>query len=222
MTVFVLKWIAIVTMLIDHVGYIFMSGFSSYLIFRSIGRLAFPIFAFFIAEGCYMTKNVHKYLLRLFAFVLISELPFDFAFHGTWVYIGYQNIFFTLLLGVLSIYLYNRLLDKGEINKYFALVPPVIMAAVAEFLHTDYGGIGVLIIFFLYYFRESFSMRALVLLSGNIILAILSGPIQLLGALTIIPLYFYNGRKGMDIKYFFYAFYPAHLLILAIIYSWKI
>ncbi len=217
MTVFALKWIAIVTMLIDHVGYIFMSGSSSYLIFRSIGRLAFPIFVFFIAEGCFRTKNIHKYLLRLFAFALISELPFDYAFHGAWVYTGYQNIFFTLFFGAFSIYCFNRFLEKSKTYASFAFISPVLMAAAAEFLHTDYGGIGVIMIFFLYYYRKSFLLQALILLFGNLTLAVLSSPIQLIGALTIIPLYLYNGGRGKDIKYFFYAFYPVHLLILAII-----
>ena len=74
MSAFVLKIIAIITMFIDHIGYIFSNGKISY--FNYIGRLAFPIFAFQISEGYLHTKNLKKYFLRLFLFALISQIPF--------------------------------------------------------------------------------------------------------------------------------------------------
>lgn len=215
MTVFILKWIAIVTMLIDHVGYIYITRFPDYYIFRGIGRFAFPIFVFFIAEGCIKTQDIKKYMIRLFSFALISEFAFDYAFHGTLVYIDYQNIFFTLFLGALSIYAFNQFQEKDKFFK-FAFLMPILMSVAAEFLHTDYGGIGVLMIFFLYYYRQNFRHQALVLVFGNITLALSSHPIQFLGILTIVPLYFYNGQRGKNAKYLFYAFYPVHLLILGL------
>ena len=215
MTVFILKWIAIITMLIDHVGYIYITRFPDYYIFRGIGRIAFPIFVFFIAEGCFKTKDIRKYMMRLFIFALISEFAFDYAFHGTWLYFHYQNIFFTLFFGALSIYSFNYFHEKDKYLRV-AFMMPVLMSVAAEFLHTDYGGVGVLLIFFLYYFHDNFKHQAFVLVLGNIILAFSSHPIQLLGILTIFPLYFYNGQRGKNAKYLFYVFYPAHLLILGL------
>ncbi len=217
MTAFIFKWIAIVAMLMDHVGSVFITASPDYFIFRGIGRLAFPIFVFFIAEGCFKTRNIKKFLLRLFIFALISEFPFDFAFFGTGVYLYHQNIFFTLFLGALSIYTFTQFQEKDKPYKSLSMMMPFLIAVVAEFLYTDYGGVGVLMIFYLYYFRENFRYQALVLVFGNIVLALSSSPIQLLGILTIIPLYYYNGQRGKNFKYLFYAFYPVHLLVLGVI-----
>lgn len=125
-----LKIIAIVCMLIDHIGavilerYLYANGLSyktmqmmveggfgnlqkvviADLILRLIGRLAFPIFCFLLVEGFYYTSNRAKYVLRLFLFALISEVPFDFAFKNSWLEFSYQNVFFTLTIGLLTIW----------------------------------------------------------------------------------------------------------------------
>ena len=117
MTSFVLKIIALITMFIDHSGYVFVGSFS---FCNFIGRIAFPIFAFQISEGYKHTKNLKKYFLRLGIFALISQIPFSlfsFKYHGGNILI--LNVFFTLFLGLLSIYLYdyiNNLLQKQMSN----------------------------------------------------------------------------------------------------------
>ncbi len=210
MTGFILKIIAIVTMLIDHIGYIFITEHGLNLIFRGVGRLAFPIFAFLIAEGCSKTGDIKKYKYRLLAFAFISEIPFDFAFYNTYLEFSHQNVFFTLLLGTVAVYFYDQYNDNKKF-KYLAIIFP---AVIAEILHTDYGAVGVLIIVTIYLMKDDLKKQIYVIIFGNLILTMLSHPIQLLGMLTVIPIYFYNGERGINIKYFFYVFYPLHLLIL--------
>ena len=96
---FTLKWIAIVSMLIDHMGAIL---FPQYIEMRIVGRLAFPIYCFLLAEGAVHTSNIRRYEIRLLAFACLSDIPFDLAFFGG-VTLEHQNVFFTLLLGVLVI-----------------------------------------------------------------------------------------------------------------------
>jgi lysylphosphatidylglycerol synthetase-like protein (DUF2156 family) len=214
-----LKLIAIITMLIDHIGAILVpSNTMQYLIMRCIGRLAFPIFVFLLVEGFYHTRDMKKYLLRLGAFALISEIPFDFAFYGKVLEFKHQNIFFTLLLGLLCMYLmremekkYNRqIIVMNILNALLTLV----FSITAFILKTDYGFAGILLIVAFYLFRGSKLMLgfSLLFVSGYLLKYI-----NIYATLAIIPISFYNGQKGKSIKYAFYIFYPAHLLILAVI-----
>lgn len=98
-----LKWIGLITMLIDHVGLIL---FPQFWFLDIIGRISFPIFAFTTAVGFMYTRNVPRYGLRLFACAVISEPFFDLALFGTPFYLGRQNVLFTLALGVLMLYLW--------------------------------------------------------------------------------------------------------------------
>lgn len=216
MSTFALKLIAITSMLIDHVAGVFIPANSwPYLICRLIGRLAFPIYAFLIVEGFYHTRNIKKYLLRLGIFALISEVPFDLAFYNKWFYGKHQNIFFTLFLGLLTIYLINMAENKYKEKMLVVnLVNTAITLAscfLAVLLKTDYKFTGILLIVAFYLFRGNklMSTITMVILSGNII--------QAFSALSIIPISFYNGKKGRNIKYLFYVFYPAHLIILYLI-----
>ncbi|WP_461817744.1 TraX family protein, partial [Faecalimonas sp.] len=98
---FQLKIIAIIAMIIDHIGLFF---FPEHILFRIIGRISFPIFAFLIVEGFYHTRDIWKYMFRLGVFAVLSEIPFDLLTTGKVFDLRHQNVFFTLLIGVILMY----------------------------------------------------------------------------------------------------------------------
>ncbi len=203
----VLKWIAIVTMAVDHIGAIL---FPQYPVLRVIGRLAFPIFCFLLVEGFVYTSNLKKYMGRMLLFALIAEIPFDLVFRNRFFAPDYQNVFWTLLLGLLVLYLVNRLPQK-----WMGLLAGIGIMILAQVVNTDYAAGGVLLIFVLYWFRNNellkYIVMALVLILGY-------GGTEIVGLVAILPMMLYNGQRGKhSMKYFFYVFYPCHLLILYLI-----
>lgn len=201
---FTLKIIAVVTMLIDHIGLIF---FPQYPILRFIGRISFPIFAFLIAQGCYYTSNIKKYMLRMLIFAVITELFFDFAFYDK-IYISHQNVLFTFTFAIIAIYIFNT---YGRVAGYLGIV---LFAIMADLLGTDYGAFGVMLVAIFYFTMGDFKLR---MLSGTVFTLGFSLSFQRLCALAMIPIALYNGKRGRNIKYFFYIVYPGHLLILWLI-----
>lgn len=200
---FTLKMIAILTMVIDHVGYML---FPEMTILRAIGRISFPLFCFLIVEGFYHTRNTFNYLIRLSVFALISEIPFDLAFHGEPFNWQYQNVFFTLSLGLLCLFCLE---EMNTHRKY--IIPLVLIWVVAALIHCDYGLGGVLLICMFYVTRRTPWVRFFLCC---VILYIFYGPIEAYGILAMLPITLYNGKHGPSTKMFFYWFYPVHLLIL--------
>ena len=146
MSSFVVKLIAIITMLCDHSGDAIIGHFS---ILNIIGRIAFPLFCFQIVVGYKHTKNVKKYLLRLFVFGLISQIPFSLF---TYSYLGrfdLLNVYFTLTLGLLAVYILDTSPKK---YKPIAVILNIFLMAIAEFAQTDYGWFGVCLIICIYLF----------------------------------------------------------------------
>lgn len=244
----VLKNIAVVTMLIDHIGavivirlliqkglygamvdqeaYIAWVGqnrgmYGTYMAMRIIGRFAFPIYCFLLAEGFQKTRNVKRYLGRMLLFALISEIPFDLAFSGRLWNMQYQNVFFTLFIGLMVIAglrLVDQRLAGPETWRKLAgvgLYAVIIVAgsALALALKTDYSFKGILAITVLYLFR---SHRKAQIWAGVIIFLLMDG-MEMIAALSFLLIWFYNGARGRQNKYFFYFFYPAHLLVLWLI-----
>lgn len=203
---FTLKCIAMLCMLIDHTGAVL---FPQYIILRIIGRLAFPIYCFLLVEGAMHTRDIRKYELRLFLFAVISEIPFDLAFFRQ-IHWSHQNVFFTLFLGVVAIDLAKQC--KNKIMIFFIAAVAVILA---QLLHTDYGGSGIVFILCYYLMHEWKIFRHLMFAAENILLYGIG--IQSYASLAAVPMMLYNGKKGPSLKYFFYAFYPLHLLILYLI-----
>ena len=123
-----LKWIAMVSMLIDHVG-IYLGrcnvDWEIWKWFRIIGRIAFPLYCFLLVEGFFHTGDIKKYLIRIGAFALISEIPFDLFLCGTWFYPGYQNVGVTFFIGLLLLYLYNRFV--GNVQPIYAIMALISM-----------------------------------------------------------------------------------------------
>lgn len=218
MSNFTLKIIAITSMLIDHIGYEF---FSDQPIWRIIGRLAFPIFAYLIVEGYYHTHSKPEYLIRLGIFGIISEIPFDLLFRSSYIDWSTQNVFFTLFFGLLSICIFEWFKDKGKYYWIIGLLCASGLAIASELCHTDYGAYGVIMVMLFYLLKDN----KLFLSLGFILLVLLyvlqkSSDIMLFEIVALPLIYLYNGKKGYNssvIKYGFYAFYPLHLLIIAYI-----
>lgn len=201
---FTLKLIAAVTMLIDHIGYIF---FPQYLLLRLIGRISFPIFAFLIVEGFMHTRDVKRYIVRLAIFALLSEIPFDLAFFGTIIW-THQNVLITFILAILAMYVdqkYKRVAGIGA---------AIVLSIAADFIHSDYGMFGVIVVMVFYWNYSYFIGR---MLAGIGALTLLVQSFQIFDVLAMIPIALYNGKRGINMKYFFYVFYPGHLLILYLV-----
>ena len=220
---FDLKLIAIITMTIDHIGVVFGTVFYNFL--RAVGRLSFPIFAFLLTEGYVHTKSFSKYFLRLLVLALFSEVIYDYAFYGSSIYLGANNIFFTLALGLLTLFLLDK--SKGLIKRYFKdkvdlviilpityLLIVVIMGLIAEFLSFSYGMLGILVISFFYLFKKNFPLTVL---SVSLSTLILGDTMQYFSLLSLILIYFYNKKLGKKCKVFFYLYYPLHILVLGVI-----
>lgn len=201
-----LKWIAVITMVIDHTGAVL---FPPQLIFRYIGRISFPIFCFLIVEGFCHTSNVKRYIIRLGCFAAISEIPFDIAFNEKLLEFESQNVFFTLLIGLVLLYVVQK--SGNWVEKLLWLV---IAMAAALFLKSDYSCYGVLLIFWFYIMREKKWRK---LLGGAVWNFHGYYQVQGYGALSMLVIALYNGKRGPKMRYFFYLFYPLHLLLLWLI-----
>lgn len=159
-----LKIIAMLVMLLDHAAAIFLVGHENYLTLRTVGRVSFPIFCFLIAEGMCYTRDIRRYALRLGLFALLSEIPYDLAFHGVLIYRQSQNVFFTLFLAVAAGVLNEwRRQKKGKSPEWLAWGVTAagcgILLWAGDFLHTDYGTKGVALILIFYFGRQLFCLQ---------------------------------------------------------------
>ena len=206
----VLKWIAVLTMVIDHVGAIL---FPDQIWMRVIGRVAFPIYAYCLAEGFRYTSDYRRYLGRLALFAILSEIPFDLAFYGVPFSFAHQNVFFTLTLGLILLWVLERfreqlLLCAGA----FA-----VLCFLAQALHMDYGAGGLLMVFAFYLAQQGTSpwigwgIFVFINLFGY------AGGVQWAAILALLPIGLYSGKAGKRKQRFFYWIYPLHLLLLWVI-----
>lgn len=219
MTASAIKLIAIIAMLIDHIGAVF---FPQHMFLRAIGRIAFPIFAYFITEGFRYTRNRTKYFMRLSLFAFLSEIPFDLLFYGSILEFTHQNVFFTLALGLLAIWAIDRFKDKDSVLSLLGYVIAIGLAVLAYLMKTDYAAYGVALIVLFYAFSSNkLTMSVIyILIAAVYSLVIEEFPLLLYQLFSLIPINLYNGKKGASsgfIKYGFYLFYPGHLLLLALI-----
>lgn len=206
MDLFVLKIIGIVTMFTDH-WYVVIGGPE---VLNIIGRTAFPIFAFSLNEGYVHTRHLKKYLFRLLIFGIIIQLPVIILKMPYSV-----NIFFTLFTGLLIIYLYHR----EKTNILLKIVIICILCYITVKFEFDYGIYGIFTIIIFHFFREnkiklagSFILLNFLNLKFPFIFELTE--IQIYSIFALIPIFLYNGKKGKNIKYFFYFFYPVHFLVL--------
>lgn len=212
-----LKGIACVTMLLDHIGATMVQGYA----LRIIGRIAFPIFCFLMAEGTFYTRNPRKYGLRLMVGALLSEIPFDLAFRGklTW---EYQNVMLTLFLGFLTVEIIQK--TKFDIVKLLAVSGGFVLA---EWANTDYGGFGVLLVVLFSQTRGKLWFQTVLVMmfswmmnSLKIPVLGMMVPIEMFAVFAMIPIALYSGRKATSsraVQWGYYLFYPVHLMILVIV-----
>ena len=205
---FDLKCIAVFSMLVDHIGAFL---YPSQVWMRYIGRLAFPIFGFLLVEGYLHTRDLKKYMGRLFLFALVSEIPYDLVRFNTPIYRYNQNIFFTLLLALICIWILQTLREHPLQAGVLLMVIGVLTSAVIQ---PDYDIGGIVMILCFYIFRTRKIWQFVSVAAVNICCY---GGIQSAAVCALIPIGLYNGKKGPSAKYFFYAFYPVHLLILYLI-----
>lgn len=255
---FTLKMIAVVTMFIDHTaasvlyralttpeaGYITTASAyerwsSIYMLMRIIGRMAFPLYCFLLVEGFLHTKNVRKYLGRMAAFAVLSELPFDLALFNSPFDPVHNNVFVTLFFGLLVIAVFQRICEQtgfwsglgtgiekripsGNMQGvFFAVAAAATGMILCEAAGADYGASGIAAITVMYVLRKN---RLAAFSAGICMLGIMSSTLEFYALLMLIPVFYYNGKRGPGQgkcgKYFFYGFYPLHLLLLAGICRW--
>lgn len=219
MSAYTLKTIAIVAMVVDHVAAAFVpAGIILWQVMHAIGRLTAPIMCYFIAEGYYHTRNVTRYAMRLGCFALISHFPFCFFEFGRWpvsdggLKLYPTSIIWTLFLGLISLIVWSN--DRLSPAVKGILISGLCAAA----LFGDGSFSVVLCILGFGMYRGDFKKQALALL---VTLAIPNLLMTLepywLGAFLVIPLLRqYNGSLGggKHSKWFFYVFYPLHLLVI--------
>ena len=212
-----LKILAMVSMVLDHVGDLFFPGV---LWLRMAGRIAMPVFSFCIAEGYAHTRDRKRYLLRMGLFALISEIPFDLAFEGR-IGFGHQNIMLTFFLSIHALELFDRIRGgKDPRTERFSTGRTLLgilaigaIAVLAVFLRADYTCFAVVAVFLFYVFRDA---HPAVRCGGGVAFLALTRTMSYYCAtgFSFIPLILYNGKRGRGLKWLFYVFYPGHLLLL--------
>lgn len=224
-----IKLIAIVAMTIDHLTWVFFPGTQAvWYVFalHIIGRLTAPTMWFFIAEGCHYTRNIGKYIGRLFLFVVISHFAYDFAFGIPFLplYTGVFNqtsVMWSLAWAAVLICICHQ----DQIPQWVKILSIIAICLIS--FPSDWSSIAVMCPFFLYAHRGKFKLQARDIVLWSFIYAAvyflfldkLYGALQMFTFLTIPILAQYNGERGKwkGMKWFFYVYYPAHLVIIGVI-----
>lgn len=223
-------------MLCDHA---WSALFPAHRFLTSIGRIAFPIFAFMIAEGYFHTRDFNKYLKRMFIFALISEIPFNLMMGGSLIGPYHQNVMWTFVIALIGM----KLMDKIRVRynmplRIIGCAGVVLISFVLGFAgFVDYYGTGVITVYIFYFFNDRKKWWTYLgqfvcmyylnveLLGGycffiNIFGMSIEVVEQGLALLSLVPIWLYQGKQGYHskpFKYFCYAFYPAHMLVLVLI-----
>ena len=223
-----LKFIACFFMFIDHFGYGVLHNYmiahamdispdeyrtvnTIYEICRGMGRIAFPIFAFFLVEGFIRTRSIPKYTGRLAVFAVLSEIPFDLGLYGVPFRWEHQNVILTFLIAIIMLtvirYLENNIRGLSSPVIYFTCICAAIaFADVAYLLKTDYSWKCILLVTVLYFAKNTGAFRYLAGAAATCW--------EKYAPLSFVLLYFYDPDKRPRYKYAFYLFYPLHLLLI--------
>lgn len=223
----VLRWLAIFFMLVDHT---WIALLKDHVFWPAlIGRLAFPIFAFQIAEGCVHTKNFRRYALRLLIFGVVSEIPFNLLTMANFVNPTHQNVMFTLLAGLLVLRLCLWATKRHFGYRFLAIGVFLTVYIAADLLYLDYGGLGVTTVLLFGLTAGHGWWNKLTQFTGLLAINLLLNgrhfpgteiSIQILAVFSIVFIWLYNGQKGKGGKLLqlcAYGFYPIHLFVLALL-----
>ena len=254
-----LKKLAMLFMFIDHVGAILLQNlyintidvtkaqivYDIYQVFRSVGRLAMPIFCYQAVVGLFRTRNKTKHMIVFFIAALISEIPFDISTEGKIFYWPYQNVIFTLLLGLIAVLLI-RWFEESDIYAdiasprlkkfaycFFTAAAVFSTSAVAELIHSDYGAKGVILMWIFYIFRNDtvkMSTYGIVLFlieialitylrtyNVNSVISYCTSEAYACLAFFLISMDNGERRGGALLKWVGYAFYPVHMLLIYLV-----
>ena len=219
---FDLKILAILFMTIDHIWAIL---FPNIRLLRAIGRLSFPIFIFLLIEGFTHTTNKRNYFLRLLFFAILSEPIYDFTFYKTFYYPQNQNILFLLALSFIFLYLLSKInqfidqkvkTDSIIVKTLTHIYLTLFFGFLAIIFRLDYSIYGIMMVYFMYLFKSHLIYFMIIFLPITL-LFLPNGSFQSLCFLSLILISLYNKEKGHSLKYFFYIYYPLHILTLGII-----
>lgn len=219
MSIFTIKILACILMVIDHMRYTIPSFANETTLL--LGRMSFPLFAFLITEGYSHTKNLKKYFLRLLIFGIISQIPF-MLFRTL---LGDKkimlNVMFTFILGIFSMLAYDKINQK-----YYSIPICIFIIFIAKIINVDYGWYGTAMVLVFHIFKAN-KIELIISYFGLVLSYFISNDWLIFKRINIevfiaylVPLIFihlYNGKKGRSIKYFFYLFYPVHLAIFYLI-----
>lgn len=214
-----LKIIALISMTIDHIG---VQLFPFNDMFRIIGRLAFPIFAYMIAEGCTYTKNRSKYIMLMGVTALVCQSVYFFAMGSL-----YQSIFVTFFISIGLIYVADYVLkNQTPLSATFFALLLFLVLFITEYLpsvlvktdfYIDYGFLGVMLPFAVYFAKGRGTKLAVTFLC-LILLAYAAGTVQWYSVFAVPLLALYNGSRGKHkLKWFFYIYYPTHLVAIYLV-----
>lgn len=243
-----LKYIALVSMTIDHIGAVILerlliyrgplreagnillaSGIGEYLyrldyFFRLVGRIAFPVYCLLLVEGFCHTRNRRRYGLAMVIFALVSEIPYSLAVWNTW-FGETHNVYIELALGLLVLWGIEKCSRLESSARFYGIAGWIAGGAAASMvLQADYSIDGIFLISLIYLLRGRKKEQAL--LSGLLIFFTCWEWFSAAGALaagcgTAFFLFLYNGEKGRRRgRYGFYWFYPLHLLALFALRLW--
>lgn len=217
-----LKIIAVITMTMDHyASYFIRSRFSpEYILLRTIGRLAMPIFCFALVQGFINTRNIKRYLTRMGITMLVSEVVYDWIEHRSFFYAGSQSIMVTLFLSLAMLCVLKYVADRFNDVKLSLPLSILVIILFGLFnlaLKGDYGVFGVAVVAIFYIFRNNKLWMLICFIAASVVYSFSGIPdtTQIFGILALIPILLYNGKKGLRLKYLFYIYYPLHLLVMS-------
>ncbi|MBQ6559565.1 MAG: hypothetical protein IJL85_01910 [Erysipelotrichaceae bacterium] len=204
-----LKLLAMVSMVFDHVGDIFIPD-QEWM--RIVGRIAMPLFAFAVAEGYIHTRDRKKYLLRMLVMGMISEIPFDLVLFGKPLEFTHQNIMMTFAYAIIGLMCYEKIADHKTLSIPGLLILLLFVIS-SLFLCLDYNIIALAVIYTFYLLRKKpLWLRTIVAMLFYY--AFRNVGIYRFGLLGFLPIFLYNGQRGKGFKWLFYCFYPGHLLLI--------